>query len=85
MVKQAHALQLCVKDGLKASSQIAAILHKAGCIVSHCHKSTLATEKAEELLILEKQRLPRMTRWSTQLKMVRRLSCRQEGASFKCI
>ena len=45
----AHTLQFCVKDGRKASSPISAVLCKTGCIVSHCQKSTLATEKAEEL------------------------------------
>ena len=66
----AHTLQLCVKDGLKASSPIAAVLHKAGRIVSHCRKSTLATDKAEELFgktVIAKNE----TRWNTQLKMVR--------------
>ena len=65
----AHTLQLCVKDGLKASSPIAAVLHKAGRIVSHCRKSTLATFKTEEFgkTVIAKNE----TRWNTQLKMVR--------------
>ena len=68
----AHTLQLCVKDGLKASSTISAVLRKAGRVVSHCRKSTLATEKVEELFgktVIAKNE----TRWNSQLKMVRRL------------
>jgi len=45
----AHTLQLCIKDGLKAASALLSAIQKAGRIVKHVKKSTLATEKIETL------------------------------------
>ena len=68
----AHTLQLTVKDGLKASSEISKVLTKAARIVNHVKKSTVATEKIERLYgktLVSKNE----TRWNSQLKTVRRL------------
>ena len=68
----AHTLQLCIKDGLKAASALLSAIQKAGRIVKHVKKSTLATEKIETLfgktLVSRNE-----TRWNSQVKMVRRL------------
>jgi hypothetical protein len=68
----AHTLQLCINDGLKSCSGISTVLTKAGRIVNHVKKSTVATGKIEEMYgktLVSKNE----TRWNSQLKMIRRL------------
>ena len=67
-----HTLQLCVKDGLKASTQLTLTINKVAQIVNHIKNSTSATEKLEQhfgkTLISKND-----TRWNSQLKIVWRL------------
>ena len=68
----AHTLQRCIKDGLKAASALLSAIQKAGRIVKHVKKSTLATKKIETLfgkILVSRNE----TRWNSQVKMVRRL------------
>ena len=68
----AHTLQLCVNDGIKGCTRLKSPLAKAGKIVAHVRKSTLATEELEKrfdkVLIAKND-----TRWNSQVMMVRRL------------
>ena len=68
----AHTLQLTVNDGLKSCKHISSTISKASRIVNHVRKSTVATEKMENLfgktLVAKND-----TRWNSQLKMVQRI------------
>lgn len=66
----AHTLQLVIKDGLKEAGQIRTVLAKASRFVSHCRRSTKATEILESCLKLS---AANATRWNSQLKMIRSL------------
>ena len=68
----AHTLQLCVKDGISASSRLTSTISKVRRIVNHVKKSTAATERLEELSgksLVSKYE----TRWNSQLKMIQRV------------
>ena len=64
----AHTLQLVVKDGLKHAGQMKTVISKAASVVSHVRKSTSATEMLENY---PKLQTANMTRWNSQLKMLR--------------
>ena len=43
----AHALQLIINDGFNKAGQVGCVISKCSRIVSHLHKSTIATELLE--------------------------------------
>jgi len=62
-------LQLVVHDGFKEASAISSALSKAGALVKHVRKSTIATDK---LSVLKKTLSANViTRWNSQVKLVR--------------
>ncbi|KAG7168391.1 Transposable element Hobo transposase-like 2, partial [Homarus americanus] len=64
----AHMLQLVIKDGLKNATQLNRILDKTAKIVSYVRRSTVATELLEGENRVE---AANVTRWNSQVKMVR--------------
>lgn len=66
----AHMLQLCVKDGINASRQVARAIAKVVRIVNHVKKSAKATEKFESLF--DKVLISKNETRNLQLKMVQR-------------
>lgn len=64
----AHTLQLVVKDGFQAAGALKKVLAKASSIVNHVRKSCIATEILSGELRLQACNL---TRWNSQIKMVR--------------
>ena len=64
----AHVLQLVIKDGFKQAASINKVLNKASSIVSHVRKSIVSSEILES----EKRlKAANVTRWNSQLKMIR--------------
>ena len=64
----AHVLQLVIKDGFKQATSINKVLNKASSIVSHVRKSIVSSEILES----EKRlKAANVTRWNSQLKMIR--------------
>ena len=63
-------LQLCVKDGINASRQVARAIAKVVRIVNHVKKSAKATEKFESLF--DKVLISKNETQNLQLKMVQR-------------
>lgn len=64
----AHMLQLIVKDGLKRAGSITSVLKRCSRLVAHVRKSTIA---ADILQNENKMQYDTVTRWNSQLKMVR--------------
>lgn len=64
----AHTLQLVIKDGFKQVGSIGKVVSKASAIVSHAKKSIHATEVLETERALQ---AARVTRWNSQLSMIR--------------
>ena len=64
----AHSLQLVVKDGMEKAGQISTVLKRCSKLVSFVRRSTIATD-----LLKDEKRLQadNVTRWNSQLKMVR--------------
>ena len=65
----AHTVQLVVKDGLKQADQINRVLRKIKKFVSHVRSST----KASDLLESEVRLQAAVTRWNSQLNMLKSL------------
>jgi len=64
----AHTLQLVVRDGLQHAGPYNHIISKMGRFVSHCRKSTRATDILEGTHRLQ---MANATRWNSQLTMLR--------------
>lgn len=64
----AHSLQLVLRDALDDAGSIKNLLSKVQKLVAFCHKSTNATEILEGI---QKLQPANVTRWNSQLKMLR--------------
>ena len=64
----AHVIQLVVKDGLRKAGSINSVLKRCSRLVAHVRKSTIA---ADVLQNEKKMQYDTVTRWNSQLKMVR--------------
>lgn len=64
----AHILQLVIKDGMKKAGQITTVIRRCAKLVSFVRKSTIAADVLEKEYRLQNDNL---TRWNSQLKMIR--------------
>ena len=64
----AHVLQLVIKDGFTQAASINKVLNKTSSIVSHVRKSIVSSEILESEKCLK---AANVTRWNSQLKMIR--------------
>ena len=71
----AHCIQLVVKDGLAKAGQIGSIIKKCSKLVSFVRKSTIAADVLKDDKRLQADNV---TRWNSQLKMIRSLLAIEE-------
>lgn len=68
----AHTLQLVVKDGFKGAEHLNETIKKVSKLVSHVHRSTVASDILEGEKMIETSCA---TRWNSEVKMIRSVLC----------
>ena len=71
----AHCIQLMVKDGIAKAGQLASVIKKCSKLISFIRKSTIAADILKDEKRLQADNL---TRWNSQVKMIRPLLAIEE-------